>query len=145
MAERVGDLTVALAPESIRRRLERLCARVHCPLPKGVDVIGLEVEDGRRAPDGERREDAHLGELVREHHGCVAEPKLDLHQLVARYLDPTLFLGAKHVAVPLGRPGGVADNDVSSDRVHFVRQGITSGWASSGRWSVSFRTGAPKK
>ncbi len=125
--------------------MERLRGCVNCPLPKRVDVIGLEVEDGGRTPDAERREDAHLGELVREHHGRVAEPELDLHQLAARSLDPAVLLGAEDVAVPLGRPRRVADNDVNSDRVPFVCQDITPGWASSGRWSVSLRTGAPKK
>ena len=116
MAERVGDLPVALAPEGLGQRLAHLGAAVDCALPDRVHVVGRQVQHGRGAANAERREHAHVGELIGQHHRRGAEPEFDLHQLAARDGQPSALLGLERGGVPLGRRGGIADDEVRGDR-----------------------------
>jgi hypothetical protein len=116
MAERVGDLPVALAPEGVGQRLAHLGTGVDCALPDGVHVVGRQVQHGRRAADAEGREHAHLRELIGQHHRRGAEPDLQLHQLAAGHGQPAALLRAEHRGVPLGRGRGVPDDEVRRDR-----------------------------
>src|SRR4029453_13616879 len=68
-AEGVGDLTVALAPESVLERLPDMRAGIDRAVPQRVDVIRIQVQNGGGAADAERRQDAPLRELVRQHDG----------------------------------------------------------------------------
>src|SRR5205809_1087870 len=77
VAERVGDLAVALAPKSVLERLPDLCAGIDRAFPQRIDVIRVQVQDSGGAPDAERRQHAELGELVCQHHRGVPEPQLD--------------------------------------------------------------------
>ena len=118
MAEGIGDLSVALAPEDVLERLAHLSASIECPLPDGVGVIGREVQDGCGAADAERRENTHLRELVGKHHHGVAEPELDLHELAAGHLEAPALLGAEDGSIPVGCARSIADDDVWRDGVH---------------------------
>ena len=39
MAEGIGELSVAIAPELVLERVQHLCARVHRACPEGVHVL----------------------------------------------------------------------------------------------------------
>jgi hypothetical protein len=60
VAEGIGDLTVALAPENVLEWLSDLRAGVDRAFPDRIDVLGVQVQDGGGAADAERREDAQL-------------------------------------------------------------------------------------
>jgi hypothetical protein len=68
MPEGVGELSMAIAPELVLQRVQDLRARIHRACPKGVHVLGVEVQHGGRAAHGLRRDDVHLRELVSHHH-----------------------------------------------------------------------------
>src|SRR5207247_5099340 len=115
-ADRSHAPAVALAPEGLAERLADLGAGVEGLLPERVDVLCDEVEDGRGAPDRERREDVEVGELAGEHDHRLAERELDLQELAARDLDPAAFLGAEGGSIPVGGASRVLHDQVWSDR-----------------------------
>src|SRR4051794_41882395 len=49
VAEGVGDLAVAVAPEHVAERVAHLAAGVGRALPERIDVVGVELQDGGRA------------------------------------------------------------------------------------------------
>ena len=56
VAEGVGDLTVALAPENVLEWLSHLRACVDRAFPDRINVVGVQVQDGGGAANAERRE-----------------------------------------------------------------------------------------
>ena len=117
VAERVGDLAVLLAPERIPERLQDVGARLECATPERLDVLAVEMQGPSRSRRSTGREHAEIRELVREHHGRVAEPQLDLHQLSAGHLDPPALLRLEGPHVPLRRVRSSADDEVRRKRV----------------------------
>jgi hypothetical protein len=122
VAKRIGDLTVAFAPEGVVEGLPHLRAGVDCTLPDRIDVVRVYVQDRGGPADAGRREDAGIGELVRQHHCRVSEPQLDLHQLSSGNREPASLLRAEHLHVPLRGRGRIADHEVRRDRVHAHRR-----------------------
>jgi len=121
VAERIGDLTVAFAPEGVVEGLLHLRAGVDRTLPDRIDVVRVCVQD-RGGPAAGRREDAGIGELVRKHHCRVSEPQLDLHELPSGNREPASLLRAEHLHVPLRGRGRIADHEVRRDRVQAHRR-----------------------
>src|SRR3954447_19915710 len=118
VAEGVDDLAVALAPEYVLEWGVNIGAGVERALPERVDVFGREVQSDRCAADRRWGEDAHLGELVGEHDGRVAEGELDRHQLAPRQGDAAALLRAERFRVPGGGAVGIGDNEVGRDGGH---------------------------
>ena len=113
MAERVHDLTVALAPERILQWPVDLGARREGSRPQPVGVVGGDDErDGRHvAFHGEGRQHAELGELVGEHELGVPEAEGDRHQLAVGQGEARDLLEAERGGVPVGRAGGPVVRD----------------------------------
>jgi 7-alpha-hydroxysteroid dehydrogenase len=99
VAEGVGGLPVAVAPELVLQRVQHHGGCVHGTLPEDLHVLGIEMQHGGGATDGLGRKHAHLGELVGHHHRRVAEPQLDRHEL-----SPYAQAGADIVLVARTRP-----------------------------------------
>ena len=102
--------------------MSHLRAGVDRAFPDRIDVVGVQVQDGGGAADAERREDAQLGELVRQHHRGISEPQFDLHELSSGKLDATPLVGAEYLLVPLGGGCRAPDDDVRRDRLHSRRR-----------------------
>ena len=72
VSERIGDFSIAVAPELVFQGHIHLGACGHGPLANGIHIFGLE-EDATRILNAGRWRGVHTGELVREHHHGVAD------------------------------------------------------------------------
>ena len=115
MAVRVEDLPVALAPERVLKRCVHLRTRRKRPFPERVDVVRRDREGAVGAAEGQRRDDAVLGELVGDHHDVVAETQLDLHEPIAGNRNAAADLGSERALVPGRSLAGAAHDDVRRD------------------------------
>ena len=113
--ERVHDLALPLAPESVRERARNARPASHGPGPYSVDVAGLQVKDRRRAAGRGRRQRSLFRELIGHHHRRGAEPELEVDQPAVGKSDPAPLLRAEHGGVPLCGAGCAGDNDVCRD------------------------------
>ena len=73
VAEGIGELAVALAPERLGQLVPDRGAGLHRARPRGVDVLDVELEHRGRTADGQRRDDARVGELAGDVDDRVAE------------------------------------------------------------------------
>jgi hypothetical protein len=64
MAEGIGELPVAFAPELIGDLVVNFRPCFERARPSGVGVSGVDLQHGRRATDRQRRDDAEVGELA---------------------------------------------------------------------------------
>src|SRR6185312_15214319 len=100
--ERVNELAGAVAPERVVQRLEYLGARVDGALPGRVGVLHGQVQRAVGAAQGQRRDDAHVRELVGDRQPAVAEGQLDGHYLAAGQRDPAFFRRVQDRLIPGG-------------------------------------------
>jgi hypothetical protein len=107
MTERIEDLTVALAPEHVRQRPHHRRTDAHGTVPQAVDVIEVQVDCAVCAVEVSWAERGHLGELIGEHHGQVAEAQLHVDQLAVRKRDAAVLPGVESFGIP-GRGLGCA-------------------------------------
>jgi hypothetical protein len=118
VAERVLDLAVAVAPEHVGQRHDRLWRRRRPPAARmaaGVGVVHVQVDEDRRAFQGQRAVAAPVGKGVGQHDARVADAHFGVHDLAA---------GAGHAA------------DLDGAEGLFVElQGI--GRAAQTRWGVT--------
>src|SRR6266508_992372 len=77
----------------------------------------MEAESAGDAAYGERGDDPHFGELIGDHHGRVAEAKLDLHQPPVWNGHTAALFGVEGPHVPVGGARRVAADEVHCDRV----------------------------
>jgi AraC-like DNA-binding protein len=115
VAERIGDLGVALTREPVSRRSRQLGTRRDCPRHKRIDVVRREVEDSRRCARGLRGQRFVLREFVREHDHRLPEAHLEIDQPPVGEGDPVLLLSTQHRGIPVGGSGGVVHDDVNGD------------------------------
>ena len=73
-----------------------------------------------RAAERIRPEDAHLGELVGDHHGGIAEAEGHLHQPAAGDGNPPFLDGAERVDIPFRGRGGAGHDQMRRQRTHGV-------------------------
>jgi hypothetical protein len=83
VTERILDLAVAVAPEHVRQRHDRLCARIHGLLPDRVGIVHIQVDEDRGAFQGQRAIAAPVGKVVGQHDARVADADLGVHDLAA--------------------------------------------------------------
>src|SRR6185437_8933309 len=109
---------LAVAPERVVQRLEYLGARVDGALPGRVGVLHGQVQRAVGAAQGQRRDDAHVRELVGDRQPAVAEGQLDGHYLAAGQGDPAFFRRVQDRLIPGGGCFWVPGHQVGSQRVH---------------------------
>ena len=115
MTEGISELTVTVAPEHVLQRLAYLCAGSDGLGEDGVGFGDIEREHDRSSPDGRRRQDAHLGELVGNVQEGVSETQLHGHQPAVGSRDPLDLLGSESLAVERRGAVRALDDDVRGD------------------------------
>ena len=115
MAEGVRELTMALAPEGLGELVPDRGARLHRARPRRIDVLDVQLQDRGRAADGQRRDDARVGELAGDMHDGVAELHLDDHHGAAGQRDTAALLRAEGRRVPVHGRRRVGDDEVDAE------------------------------
>jgi hypothetical protein len=115
--EGIGDLPVAVAPESVGQWPMDGRAGVERTAPRVIDVSHVEIEHRRGAPGSRRRERAVFGELARHHDHRRSEAQLDMDEAIVGQRDSAGLRRAEHRAIPLGCRR-VTDDDVRRQHVH---------------------------
>ena len=84
MAEGIGQAAIAVAPEHVLRRHDGCRTGSDGALVDRVAVLDIEMDGDRRAADLERPAlAAHLGKLVVQHQGGIADAQHGMHQPLA--------------------------------------------------------------
>jgi hypothetical protein len=95
VSERIDDLPVAFAPETVLEGRVHLSAFGQRSLPQFVDHVGRDRERPVRSAERKRRDSSKLGELIGDQHARAAEAELDLHEPSIRDGNAVADLGAE--------------------------------------------------
>jgi hypothetical protein len=126
VTERVGELSVALAPERVCKLVAGLCSSVKRTRPDSVRVVSVDLEHGGRAADRERREDARSGNSLPT---CTTESPKAISTVMTLSPGSGMRLSSrapKALAYQAEASGGVSDHDVRGD-VHRLPGGRAAG------------------
>jgi hypothetical protein len=113
--ERIIELTVAVAPEHVRKRLSDLSPRRQRPRERRLRIAHGETEDNRGPAQRRRPDHPHLRELVRDVQHAVADPQLDRHESPVGGGNPCDLLCSERVPIEPGGLIGAANDEVRCD------------------------------
>src|SRR5215204_4299052 len=115
MPEGVLELTRPIAVELVLDRTQLLRACFHRDVEGLVDVLDVHTEGDGRAADLLRADDAHLGELVREHDHGIADLELGVADLAVRRGHAHALGGAEHLDIEVDGLCRAVDREVRAD------------------------------
>ncbi len=115
MTEGIVELAVPIAPEHVLHGLSNVGSCSHGSRERSLGVGHLEAKDHGCAAQRGRRQHPHLGELVSDVQGAVADSQLDGHQTPVGRRNAGDLLCFEGFLVKRGRPVGALNDDMGID------------------------------
>src|ERR1700722_10778092 len=84
MPKRIGELTIAVAPELVSQRHRHSHPTRNRPLPEAIHICHLQMNRHRRPAERlwrRRLASPHLREIIRKHDASIADHKMSMRNL----------------------------------------------------------------